>query len=90
MFRKILVPLDGSEAAAQALPFALTLLPPGKRTLCLLRAVALDTLFVVTPPAGGEVAPRWPDPSGQLAREKAMAYLKAVQAAQLADHPARR
>lgn len=79
MFQKVLVPLDGSTVAERALPLALALLPPTGGKLYLLRAIALDTMFVTNNHIWGNYALIWPDQSLQLSHEKATKYLHTLQ-----------
>lgn len=82
MFKKILVPLDGSETAERALPLALALAPPSDGQLLLLQAVAPDNMLVADPHLLGNYALIWPDQSLKMAQTRATAYLQALQTSQ--------
>jgi nucleotide-binding universal stress UspA family protein len=77
MLRKLLVPLDGSQLAEQALGIAHSLLPPGVGEIFLLRIPELSPMSAGGPYSGG-LDWWYPDQALQRAREEAAAYLDEV------------
>ena len=79
MFKKILVPLDGSPEAEQALGVAGALAHAGAAELLLLRTV--QPVYAPLPVAGGlpnEFEWPWPQPAGAERQQEARDYLAAV------------
>jgi nucleotide-binding universal stress UspA family protein len=77
MFTKILVPLDGSEFAEQALPLACSLAQRFDGEIILVRVVVPENL-VIASPAMGALYPELPVEQSRLDREEALAYLRRV------------
>jgi nucleotide-binding universal stress UspA family protein len=77
MFSKVLVPLDGSEFAEQALPLACALAGRFGAEVILLRVVVPENL-VIASPALGALYPELPIEQTRLEREEAEAYLDRV------------
>jgi nucleotide-binding universal stress UspA family protein len=77
-FRKIVVPLDGSALAEQALEPAMTVARHQEAELTFMRAPVVETLAVpVTEPLGG-VGLYWPEEGLDASREACQEYLDAV------------
>jgi nucleotide-binding universal stress UspA family protein len=75
-FQRILVPLDGSELAEQALGTAMAVARHQGAELILTRAPIVETLAVpITEPLGG-VGLYWPEDSLEVSREDCHAYLE--------------
>jgi nucleotide-binding universal stress UspA family protein len=83
MFKKIVVPLDGSELAEQALAPALTLGRRARGDVIFLRVPVMETIFVPAPMPTG-LGLLWPDQSLERSRAAAHDYLKGLQTA---HHP---
>lgn len=77
MFERILVPLDGSELAEQALPLATRLAQAGDGNLLLMRSVIVGMLIT---PIGFDQDMSYRDWEHSHRRREATAYLKAIQA----------
>ena len=76
MFKKIIVPLDGSELAEQALEPALALAQQVQGEVILLSVPVLQHMFVVEPAGYGFLLP---EQSVDQSRHEQMEYLKGVQ-----------
>lgn len=84
MFNKILVPLDGSPLAEQALEPALVMAEQGGGEVVLLRVPVLERMLV---PALAGYGFLWPDQSFEVSRHEANEYLTTIQQARA--HPGR-
>jgi nucleotide-binding universal stress UspA family protein len=80
MFKKILVPLDGSQLAERALGPALRLAQEDGIEVILMRVPLRTTMFI---PAEGGYGLVFPEQADAEARDEALAYLKDVQAARV-------
>lgn len=78
MFKKILVPLDGSPMAELALPPAVALAAAAQGELILLRST--KPVYTVMPEIASEYEWSWPAESYDEARDAAISYLKEVTA----------
>lgn len=78
MFKKILVPLDGSDLSEQALPLALDLAVAGQAEVILLRGVI--PVHLGMPAVAGEYDWQWPVHSLEDARREVRHYLRDIQA----------
>jgi nucleotide-binding universal stress UspA family protein len=78
MFKKLLVPLDGSELAEQALAPALTIARSAHGEVILFRVPVMETMLVSAPLPTG-VGVLWPTQSLERSRSEAHNYLKALQ-----------
>lgn len=76
MFRKILVPLDGSELAEQAMPAAMALARQSRGEILLLRVPVFETAVM---PAFGGYGVLYPEQSLEHSRAEAREYLKSAQ-----------
>jgi len=76
MFRKILVPLDGSELAERALQPALTLARPDGGELILMRVPLMERIAMPAPEGHGLL---WPDQSFEQSQKESTEYLATVQ-----------
>jgi nucleotide-binding universal stress UspA family protein len=76
MFRRILVPLDGSELAERALQPALALARPDGGELILLRVPVMERILMPTSDGYGLL---WPDQSVEQSQKEATEYLARVQ-----------
>lgn len=76
MFRKILVPLDGSELAERALQPALALARPDGGELILMRVPVMERIALSTPEGYGLL---WPDQSFEQSQKESTEYLATVQ-----------
>ncbi|MBI5349762.1 MAG: universal stress protein [Chloroflexi bacterium] len=76
MFRKILIPLDGSELAEQAIPAAMALARQSQGEILLLRVPVFETAVM---PAFGGYGVMYPEQSLEHSRAEAREYLKATQ-----------
>jgi nucleotide-binding universal stress UspA family protein len=77
MFKRILVPLDGSELAELALPPAVQLAEATGAELLLLRSMMPS--YMMTPVVAGDYGWIWPENSIDSMREEARDYLTSVQ-----------
>ncbi len=78
MFKKILVPLDGSDLAEQALPAAVALARQSHGEILLMRVPVFETMVV---PAFGGYGVMYPEQSLDHSRAEARDYLKTQQKA---------
>lgn len=78
MFKKLLVPLDGSELAEQALTPALSIARSAQGEVILFRVPVMETMLVSAPIPTG-VGVLWPAQSLQRSRSEVHDYLKALQ-----------
>lgn len=76
MFKRLLVPLDGSELAERALPMALELLSGGEGEIILLRVPVLVPMSRAR--YSGALSWWYPDQAEQRARQQAKEYLAGV------------
>jgi nucleotide-binding universal stress UspA family protein len=76
MFRKILIPLDGSELAEQAIPAAMALARQSHGEILLLRVPVFETAVM---PAFGGYGVLYPEQSLEHSRAEARDYLKETQ-----------
>ncbi len=76
MFKKILVPLDGSDLAEQALPAAMALARQSHGEILLLRVPVFETAVML---AFGGYGVMYPDQSLEHSRAEAREYLKSTQ-----------
>jgi nucleotide-binding universal stress UspA family protein len=76
MFRKILVPLDGSELAERALQPALALARPDGGELILMRVPLMERIAIPAPEGYGLL---WPDQSFEQSQKESTEYLATVQ-----------
>ncbi|MEK7443028.1 MAG: universal stress protein [Chloroflexota bacterium] len=76
MFRKILIPLDGSELAEQAMPAAMALARQSHGEILLLRVPVFETAVM---PAFGGYGVLYPEQSLEHSRAEAREYLKSTQ-----------
>ena len=79
MFRKILVPLDGSALAEQVLSPALALARAAGGEVVLLRSIM--PVYAGVPDAHGEYSWMWPDDAPEDRRREAGKYLETIQLA---------
>lgn len=77
MFKKILVPLDGSELAEWALAPALKLAAAAQAELILLRSTI--PVYTVMPVVAGEYAWAWPEYAGEQMQTESQEYLRSIQ-----------
>jgi nucleotide-binding universal stress UspA family protein len=83
MFKKILVPLDGSQLAERALGPALHLAQQDGVQVILVRVPTRAQMFI---PVEGGYGMLFPDQDDAEARDEALAYLKDVQGARVGSH----
>ena len=76
MFKRILVPLDGSELAERALPATLTIAKANAAEVVLLRSMMM--VHTMLPEFAGEYDWRWPDMSLDSAEHEVSEYLESV------------
>jgi nucleotide-binding universal stress UspA family protein len=91
MLHKILIPLDGSEAAEQALTLGLQIAQRAQALIIMVRSVEPEQALVQDSHVMGGYSPVWPNQSLALAHKRAAAYLKSVSEHKIpADLPVRR
>jgi nucleotide-binding universal stress UspA family protein len=76
MFKRILVPLDGSELAERALPAALAIARANAAEVILLRSMVM--VHTMLPEFAGEYDWRWPDMSLESAEHEVGEYLESI------------
>ena len=83
MYKRILVPLDGSTLAEQALPNALEIARCMNSEILLMR-VSLAEVYVMSPAGAGAL---YPEDVLKQERQAAVDYLKHIKAQLTRDHP---
>ncbi len=76
MFKRILIPLDGSEVAERSLDPAQRIARAYGSEVFLLRAPELETMFIPAPDAFGGYGLQWPDQALERSREESADYLE--------------